>query len=200
MRAARAWKVYGAVALPAAALLAAAAGLSAILGQAGPLMWSDSLGVAAAHDQRAFQILQRSTGPQSAARAATEIRRALTLTPYDNAARLRLVYLDSLRPTGLDAEGLAAFARSYELMPYDYSVAAWRIRFGLEHWATLTPDLRSSVFAEAMAFGLAGSVDVNVGDVLRSIHDPQGRLAAALWLQVLNQQAAVRRRKDTPLG
>jgi hypothetical protein len=200
MSRARAWKLYAAVALPAAAFFGAAAALTAMLGQAGPFMWSEILGVAGAHDQRAYQILRGPSTPQSTARAATEIQRALALAPYDNAARLRLVYLDSRRPGGIGPQGLDAFARSYELMPYDYSVAAWRIRFGLEHWSSLTPDLRSAIFAEAMAFARVGSVDVDVPEVLQSIHDPEGRLAAALWLQALDQRPGVRRRKDTPLG
>jgi hypothetical protein len=111
----------------------------------------------------------------------------MALSPYDNEARLRLVYIDALRHPPVSSIGVARLAESYSLIPYDYTVAAWRIRFGLEHWAALTPELRAAIYEEAMAFGRVGSQDVNVRPILQSIHDPQGRLAAALWLQLLNR-------------
>jgi hypothetical protein len=43
------------------------------------------------------------------------------------------------------------------------------------------------VFAEASAFGRAGSQDVNVRQALSNVRDPQGRLAAALWLRTLKR-------------
>ncbi|THD77663.1 MAG: hypothetical protein E7812_12950 [Phenylobacterium sp.] len=186
MSRARNWKLAAAAAIPITALLASVAALAALVGQTGPLMWTGPIGLAESHDQRAFLALEHPERPKALAEASREVGRALTLAPYDNAARLRLVYIDTLGHQSLGPQGLARFAESYGLIPYDYTVATWRIQFGLEHWGSLTPDLRAAVFAEAMAYGRAGSQDVNVSRVLQSIHDPQGRLAAALWLRLLN--------------
>jgi hypothetical protein len=118
--------------------------------------------------------------------AAAQIDRALALSPYDNQARLRLVYIDALRHPPVGPAGVALLEQSYSLMPYDYTVAAWRIRFCLEHWAALSPALRDDVYQEATAFARSNSQQVSVIPILQSIHDPQGRLAAALWLRLLN--------------
>ena len=181
------WPLVTAAGVSAAALLLSIAGLAALLGQAGPFMGSTLLGFATGHDQRAFDLLAHRPTPAGLAKAGAESEMALALSPYDNAARMRLLFADTTRHGRLTPAGLALFARSYDLIPYDYTVAAWRIGFGLEHWATLTPDLRSAVFAEALAFGRAGSQDVNVRAVLSNVRDPQGRLAAALWLQTLKR-------------
>jgi hypothetical protein len=180
------WKLKSAIGLAAAAFLGGAAGLAALAGQTGPFMWTGLFGFAQSHDKLAFQALEHGTGPAALAQASKDIKGALSEAPYDNAARLRAVYVDTLAHGTLGPDGLARLAESYELIPYDYTVAAWRIQFGLEHWNALTPELRLAVFSEAMAFGRQGSRDVDVRRTLQSIHNPDGRLAAALWLRALN--------------
>jgi hypothetical protein len=173
--------------MTACALLLSGTALIALISQHGPLMSTPVLGFAQAHDEISFRILKRASTPNAISAAAAEIHQALALSPYDDQARLRLVYIDALRHPPVGPEGVARLAESYSLIPYDYSVAAWRIRFGLEHWAALSPQLRTQIYAEAMAFGHGGhGKDAEIVQVLRSIHDPQGRLAAALWLQLLN--------------
>jgi hypothetical protein len=181
------WKLRCAVGLAAGAFILGAAALTALMAQVGPLMWTPVMGLATSHDAISFRMLEGASTPATQAAATAQIERALALSPYDNQARLRLVYIDARRHPHISPAGVARFEESYSLMPYDYSVAAWRIRFGLEHWASLTPQLRSEIFTEAMAFGRAHSQDVEVRRILQSIHDPQGRLAAALWLPLLNQ-------------
>jgi hypothetical protein len=181
------WKLSAASGICLAAFLAAAAALAAIVGQTGPLMWTRTLGFAQSHDAVAYRALEGGRSAAALSAATDQINRALTLSPYDNQARLRLVYIDSVRHPPVSPAGVARLEESYSLMPYDYTVAAWRIRFGLEHWALLSPELRLEIYAEAMAFGRAHSQDVDVRPILQSIHNPQGRLAAALWLPLLNQ-------------
>jgi len=182
----RSWKVTVATTLAAFAFLLCAAELAARLGQVGPLMWTPLAGVAASHDEISFRILKQASTPEATSAARVEINRALALSPYDNQARLRLVYLDALHHRPLSPAGVELFEQSYSLLPFDYTVAAWRIRFGLEHWEALSPTLRDEIYQEAMAFARSNSQEVNIVPVLKSIDDPQGRLAAALWLRLLN--------------
>lgn len=183
----REWKLPAMVGLSVAAFLTSASAVAALAAQTGPFMWTGVLGFSKSHDQIAYRTLEHGQTPQALAQARTEIQRTLALSPYDNSARLRLVYVDSLRGGESTREGISKLAESYELVSYDYTVAAWRVKFALEHWESLPPDLRKSVFEEAMAYGRVGSQDANVLNALRSINNPQGRLAAALWLHALNQ-------------
>jgi hypothetical protein len=163
-------------------------------------VWGRIAGFAQSHDRRAFRLIERSKSPADLDAASREIGRALALSPYSNPARLRLAYIDTVRHGRLGPAGLAELARSYDLIPYDNTVAAWRIRFALEHWRALTPELRASVHSEAMAFAMAYSADVDAGAVLPTIHDPAGRLAAELWLQELATQAHLLESKSHSAG
>jgi hypothetical protein len=180
------WKIGLAAGLASAAILLSAAELGALVGHTGPLMWSPILGSAESHDDISFRILEHASTPAAITAATAEVDRALELSPYDNQARLRLVYIDALHHPPVGPAGVAMLEQSYSLMPYDYTVAAWRLRFGLEHWAALSPAARDEVYQEAMAFARSNSQQVSVVPILQSIHDPQGRLAAALWLRLLN--------------
>lgn len=183
----RSWKSVAAPGLAAITLFASVGALAALGGLGGPFMWSRTVGFAESHDKRAHAILDRSTAPAALTQATAEVGRALALSPYSNAARLRLAYIDTVRNGRLGPVGRARLAQSYDLMPYDYSVAAWRVRFALEHWRSLTPELRGRVHAEALAFGRGGIHDVDMRGALQSIRDPAGRLAAALWLRELSR-------------
>jgi len=149
----------------------------------GPL----ALGSTDGYEQRAFDLLSGSPSPAEIARAETLAERALAISPYDNTARLRLVYIDRLRHDVITPRGVALFVQSYELLPTDQNVAAWRIRYALEHWTELSPEARTLVQNEAMIFARAGSVDPPVRRILTSIRNPSGALAAALWLRQLDR-------------
>lgn len=184
MKRSRPWKLPALAGLAGLTLLASLASLAALVSEVGPLMSIRGIGLAAPHDAKAFALLS-SHGPSRRAEGEQEARRALDLSPYDNTARLRLAYAYSLSGPPEDQLAITELAKSYDLVQFDYTVAAWRIQFGLNNWDRLDPDLRHSVYGEAMAFGHAHSQDVNVIKVLQSIRDPQGRLAAALWLHAL---------------
>jgi hypothetical protein len=177
-------------------LAAGLAGLTAIAG-AGTLIalsrpgeiriGAIAVGLSGGFDEQAFRRLAASRSQRELNGAAAEASRALALSPYDNSARLRLTYIDTVRHGGLRTEGVAQLSKSYDLIPYDHTVAAWRIGFALEHWDSLAPQDREAVRAEATAFAKANSQAGEFRNVLRSIHNPNGRLAAALWLQALNR-------------
>lgn len=180
------WSITVAAILSAATLALSCLGLAGLFPLGAIHIGSFAGGFAVGHDRRAYQLLQTSRSPDALARAAEESRLALSLSPYDNSARLRLAYVDRLQHRSLGPAGVVQFSRSYDLVPYDHTVAAWRLRFGLENWAALTPEARAAVRREAMAFGRANSADVDVRGVLGSIHDPNGRLAGALWLHAMD--------------
>ena len=144
------------------------------------------LGLTPGVDEAAFKAL---APPADLPNAEAKARLAIRLSPYQNNARLRLAYIDTLNAGRLTNIGEAEFRRSYDLLPIDADVAAWRIKFGLEHWQELTPTSREAVYREAMAFSKVGSHDVDVPTILESISNPSGRLAAALWRQSLQPNA-----------
>lgn len=173
----RRWKVYAAAGLAALTLTGAGAALASLAGSPSPLDFAER------HDRQAYAILTSAADAASLDAAEREVRRALALSPYSNSARLRLTYIDTVRRGSLGPAGMAQLSRSYDLVPLDHTVAAWRVRFALEHWDELSPALRKSVEAEAMAFGRTGSRDADVKASLAAVQNPEGRLAAALWLR-----------------
>lgn len=173
--------------LPVLALGAAAAAL-ALLGlinlstgwSLGRPPWG--LGLAAGYDAAAYRLISRPA-PTAAQldRAEQLTRQALALSPYESTGWLRLASIDAARHGALTDVGARDFEKSYALMPIDPSVAAWRIKFGLEHWSELTPDTRLAVEAESETFLRLGAREVNVQEIYATIEDPSGRLAIALW-------------------
>ena len=78
-----------------------------------------------------------------------------------------------------NAVGVKALDESYALMPMDYSVANWRIRFALENWSRITPATREGVRYEVLAFAKLPIQSVNVRAAIEGIQDPSGALAAS---------------------
>lgn len=136
--------------------------------------------LAAAQDRKAELLLHRDPGAFDAATAASEA--ALTQSPYDTTALLRIALIDKERDGRLDAPGLAALTESYRRVPFDRTVSLWRIRFALECWNDLPATLRQSVQNEV--FGVA-SEPGHVWPLrarLSRIGNPQGRVVASFWL------------------
>ncbi len=156
---------------------------AAFTGLRAPQAAPPALRPAAALNRIADKALAETPPDLAGARAATEA--ALRQAPYDPSAWLRLAYMDSLDGE-LGAEGVEALARSYALLPYDQYVAFWRIRFALENWPALTPDLREAVRAETFAFGRTYRY-LQLRNSLRSVENPAGRLAAVLWVERMRQ-------------
>lgn len=140
------------------------------------------LGLSQGHDEAAYRRLLGSPSAADLDWAEAKSREALAVAPYENGPRLRLAYVETLRHGRLTPAGVEYFAQSYDLLPLDPNVGAWRIGFGLEHWESLTPEARRAVYEEARAFYRLRAREVGVERVLRSVRNPSGRLAAALWL------------------
>lgn len=180
------------------ATLASLAAGTALLGLAGLMVLNTgatvgappiSVALSQGYDEAAYRRLLKAPSPADLDWAAAKSRQALAVAPYENNPRLRLAYVETLRHGRLTPEGARLFSQSYDLLPLDPNVAAWRMGFGLEHWESLTPDARRAVYEEARAFHRLGSRDVDVRQVLRGVRNPSGRLAAALWLSSFDRRA-----------
>ena len=133
-------------------------------------------------DERARAILEVSHGPVALADAEAGVRRALAQSPYNNVARMRLVYVLSLRAGGFPLEAQRLFEQSYDLAPYDPAVAEWRTTFALDHWAALPSSTQSAVRDEVSAFKSVGRRSIDMRRALRAVSAPEGGLVATLWL------------------
>lgn len=133
-------------------------------------------------DERASAILEASLGPVALADAEASVRLALAQSPYNNVARMRLVYILSLRARGFPPEAQRLLQQSYDLAPYDPAVAEWRTTFALNHWAALPSSTQSAVRDEVSAFKVVTRPSIDMRRALRGVSAPEGRLVATLWL------------------
>jgi hypothetical protein len=142
-------------------------------------------------DAIASNLVENAKSSSELEQAADHASRALSLSPYNNNARLRLAFIDSkLHRDRLSPEGARYIAQSYALVPYDPTIAAWRIRFALENWRALDTDARRAVQAETYALGRRTAVSGKIRNALQSVQDPVGRIPAQLWLLILKLRDA----------
>lgn len=154
------------------------ASLNATAGKVNPLPitfnWTE--------DERARGILEASLTPVALADAEASVRRALAQSPYNNVARMRLVYILSLRAQGFPPGAQKLFQQSYDLAPYDPAVAEWRTTFALNHWEALPSSTQAAVRDEVRAFRSVTRPSIDMRRALRAVTTPEGRLVATLWL------------------
>ena len=162
-----------------AALTAVGAGFLAI-GLAAPESAFGTMSpLSLAHDQRADAILaQAPHSPADLARARAETWTALNLSPADDAAWLRLAYIDRLSSGGLTADGIKWLQRSYAVAPFGPQTSFWRVRFALENWTALTPALRDAVTEEVRVQWPVRHDRYN--EVFAALANPAGRLAGTM--------------------
>lgn len=158
-----------------AALAIAVAGGAAVT-TAG-LTWPDAIhpDLAPVHELRADRALSAQY-PQTIA-ADRESQATLAQAPTAASAWLRRAYVRQLATRTLDGQALGYLDKSYRAAPLGPDVTRWRLRFIFEHWPELTPDLRARAVGEMRNFARYHS---GGPDIVRSIHNPTGRWAAAL--------------------
>lgn len=147
------------------------------------------LDMAAGEDLQTWRILKASPGPAELAQAERHARRALQLAPFNNQARLRLAYISTQRERAFGPQAQKLLATSYVLIPFDLSIAASRTRFALDNWPMLLPEDRLAARKEAFAFNRSGSRTANIRNTLTLVSNPNGRLAAGLWLRSMSAPA-----------
>ena len=143
-----------------------------------------------AHDRRADHILDgRPHTPANLALAKQETWAALNQSPADDAAWLRLAYIDRLAHGRLTGEGTTWLERSYEVAPFGPETSFWRVRFAWENWDALTPELRRQVADEVRVQWPTRKADYQKMSV--AIANPSGRLSAALMVAQLRAADAL---------
>lgn len=173
----------------ALALAALTSGLLALveLGRTQPSQAPLAFTFEVGEDAIASALVESAKSSADLERAATHARRVLSLAPYNNNARLRLAFIDSKLHGGhVSKAGAEYIAQSYDLVPYDPSVSAWRIRFALENWQVLGIEARRATQAEVYALGSGTAVSGKIRTSLKSVQSPIGRVPAQLWLVILN--------------
>ena len=113
--------------------------------------------------------------------------RALARYPYDTSALLRLAFISRARSDRLGPDGVAALRRSYAALPFDHYVAFWRIRFALENWAELPPDLKEAVRREEAAVESQPGHRDNLRETLAAVPPGPGGLVAGFWIARLDR-------------
>ena len=180
------------------ALALASAAIAALVAVRPSAMPSTSALILAIGEGRKADLALGATPPDLAV-GAQAAARASALAPYDSSARLRLAYIDAL-DGDLGPEGLKALELSYELLPFDHYVAAWRVRFALDHWGQLTPSLRARVESEAFAFART-SRRTEMISALSSVRSPIGIAPATFWrlrMQREHRRRVAERRMEAP--
>lgn len=114
--------------------------------------------------------------------AAVETRAALAQAPTTASAWARLAHLERTSAGTLPSSALNPLERSYAVAPFGPDITPWRVRFLFEHWPQLTPSLRAKAAAELRT--LARHRDGVARDLVQSISNPAGRLAATLTRQL----------------
>ena len=152
-------------------------GLALVAVTPGAVTMEPPLRLALGEGRRADAALTAT--PVDLAKGGPAAQRASAMTPYDSSARLRLAYIDAL-DGDLSPEGVRALELSYELLPFDHYVAAWRVRFALDHWDRLSPAVRSRVESEAFAFART-TRRAEMVTALSEVRSPVGVVPATFW-------------------
>lgn len=142
-----------------------------------------TFGISSDAQARASIIANKKTKTFNEARALANA--AIRESAYNNVSRLRLVYIDATEHGRPTAEGLKLLQQSYDLAPYDVHSASWRTLFVLEYWDNMTPAIRAAAQREAIAFMKVGSKTADIRNTLKRVQNPEGRVAATLWMLAL---------------
>lgn len=140
--------------------------------------------LAPVHEARADQaLLAQYPEPVKADR---ESQATLRQAPMSANAWLRRAYVRQVKTNTLDSETLGYIEQSYRVAPLGPEVSRWRLRFAFEHWPEMTPSLRTMAVREMRNFARNHS---GGADLVRSIHNPSGRWAAAMTERLGHNEA-----------
>ena len=154
--------------------------------RAGPLTL---VRLAAGYARPAEKLLEEPVPSPLAARKAADLsHKALGEFPYDASSWLRLAYADRIRNGRLTPEGVGYLKRSYDLVGVDIYAGVWRVGFVLENSQAIPKDLRAAARNEVEALWKERKHREQLGQMAAGLHNPAGRLSAALWLNRLRSQ------------
>ena len=140
--------------------------------------------LAPVHEARADQALLAQY--PEAVKADRESQATLRQAPMSANAWLRRAYVRQVKTDALDSETLRYIEQSYRVAPLGPDVSRWRLRFTFEHWPEMTPSLRTMAVREMRNFARHHG---GGADLVRSIHNPSGRWAAAMTERLGHNEA-----------
>ncbi|MBC6982492.1 hypothetical protein [Caulobacter sp. 17J80-11] len=190
---------------PAAIGAALFAGVTAIVALAGFLQLAAAperepaiavLPLADTHLARAGRALAEPPTPQRLDAAEREARAALKLSPARTEAWLQVAYAERQKAGGWSPAAAQALAQSYRVGPLAPDVGTWRLRFALEHWESLTPELRKAALAELDALWSRYPMRKALKATAAEVGSPAGRLAFAAEVRSLERAARARAAAD----
>ncbi len=182
----------------AGVVLSLALALAATWTTASLLSWSGvrgtgaPVGSAEPFEREALAALRG--GPHRLGEARAAIMAQLRRSPADPAAWARLAYVERLLAGRISPESAEALRRSGDVAPHAYGLTLWRVRFGLEHWDELSPDLRRSTLNEMRAIAYDWDGREALRRLASEIWNPSGRLAAGLFRSELEREHRTRGR------
>jgi hypothetical protein len=126
-------------------------------------------------------LLRTDPMGKNAATQALAAHAVLAARPAEPSAWMRLAYADRLQHGRLTDAGRRALDTSYLIAPYAGNQAPWRLAFALDNWAGLLPATRLAAVQEINLTAQDGTIRLATGKLVgASVHDPGGRLAAAM--------------------
>jgi hypothetical protein len=131
--------------------------------------------------ERAYDRLPENAPITERALAA---RRLVDADPANPESWNAVAYTDWLAHGGLSPAGVQALDHSYAVSFFDRPQAVWRVTFATENWATLTPEIRQDVIAEAKVALHDPTLGPQLRAQLKSISGPTAQMAAALILAI----------------
>jgi hypothetical protein len=156
------------------------------------------LSLAAQHEQRADQALNiEARSEPDLGRASLENDRTLASSPSTASAWLRAAYIRQQMSGSLGPESLRDLETSYRVAPLGPGVTRWRLRFVFENWQSVNPRIRSAALNELRVFA---SYHSGSGDLVDSIENPAGRLAAKLTVRKVYMTIAAVQSSKTSTG
>ena len=172
-------------------MAAAALGLVSLDGAFAADLRPSPAQIAAGLDRASDLMVASSTGSGAnrtlrLARARALSWAALRQAPCDTGAWLRLAEIDVATTGDLSPAGIAALRNSYRVAPIDPYQAFWRIRFVLEHWSGLPPDVMNDADREVGAVAASSMHRDRLATTLHDVASQHGRMIAALWTSLYN--------------
>lgn len=147
--------------------------------------------IAAGYDRKAnLALATANPSPMARATAAAASRAAIAQYPYDSGAWLRLAYLDQISHGHLTEEGMAALARSYDLIAVEPDFGIWRVGLALENSQALPKTMRAEVRKEVETLWAAPEDRMKLRQLQTQLVNPAGRLSLGLWIYLNQLRAA----------
>lgn len=171
-------RLVAAVVLSAVTALCAALGVAVLVAPAGPLGLIVPLSLP--HELEADRLLAGGAGPGALTEAASESRKAMTLSAGRASIWVREAYLDAWRNGRLTNAGARALDKSYQVSELGPDVSVARLKLVFEYWPIMPQLIRDRALREFAAN--APYKREAFEPMIAGLQSPEGRLVAGMAL------------------